>query len=197
MTKTHLSMFAPPTDEVLIERALDGSQRAWVKLVERHERLVFNYCLRQMRNRSDAMDLMQDVFLAVYRHLPSYRGEGQFAAWLMRIAVNKTMDLLRLRQRSPQVDTDDEAETAMLDWQAPDEHSPAFVIEQHSDNAQIHALLQSLPIEQRLVVELKFFQHFTFEQIGVQTGVPVNTVKSRLYASLQKLKDQLEANHVL
>ncbi|MES2605680.1 MAG: sigma-70 family RNA polymerase sigma factor [Pseudomonadota bacterium] len=190
-------MFTTPSDEMLIERALDGSQRAWVKLVERHERLVFNYCLRQMRNRSDATDLMQDVFLAVYRHLPSYRGEGVFAAWLMRIAVNKTMDLLRTRQRSPQVETDDEAETAMLDWHAPDEHGPAFVYEQNSNNTQIHALLQILPVEQRLVVELKFFQHFTFEQIGVQTGVSVNTVKSRLYASLQKMKDQLEANHVL
>lgn len=190
-------MFAPPTDELLIERALDGSQRAWGKLVARHERLVFNYCLRQTRNRTDAMDLMQDVFLAVYRHLPSYRGEGQFAAWLMRIAVNKTMDLLRLRQRSPQTDTDEQAEAAMLDWQAPDEHNPAVAMEQHNDNARIHALMQTLPIEQRLVVELKFFQHFTFEQIGVQTGVPVNTVKSRLYSSLQKLKAQLEANHVL
>ncbi|HTQ99400.1 MAG TPA: sigma-70 family RNA polymerase sigma factor, partial [Candidatus Acidoferrum sp.] len=186
----------PATDEVLIQRALDGSQRAWVKLVERHERLVFNYCLRQTRNRSDAMDLLQEVFLAVYRHLPSYRGDGEFPAWMMRIAVNKTMDHWRQHQRSPQLDTDENAEAAMLDSPAPDEHGPELSIERHYDNRMIHALLLQLPLEQRLVVELKFFQHYTFEQIGQQTGVAVNTVKSRFYASLAKLKDHMEAQHV-
>ncbi len=190
-------MFSPPSDEALIQRALDGSQRAWVKLVERHERQIYNYCRRQMRNPSDAMDLLQDVFLAIYRHLPSYRGTGEFPAWMMRIAVNKTMDLLRQHQRSPQVQTDEAAEAAMLEWQAPDEHGPAEAFELHHNNARIHMLLQTLPLEQRLVVELKFFQHFTFEQIGTQTGVSVNTVKSRFYACLQTMKDQLEATHVL
>jgi RNA polymerase sigma-70 factor (ECF subfamily) len=190
-------MFTAPTDESLIQRALGGSQRAWVKLVERHEKLIYNYCLRQTRNRSDAMDLLQDVFLAVYRHLPSYRNEGQFSAWMMRIAINKTMDLLRQRQRSPQLDSDEQAEARMLDWNAPDEHGPDYEYEQRFDNARIQQLLHTLPVEQRLVVELKFFQHFTFEQIGVQTGTSVNTVKSRLYASLQKMKDRLEEPYVL
>ncbi len=190
-------MFAPATDEDLIRRALDGSQRAWVNLVERHERVIYNFCLRQTRNRSDAMDLLQDVFLAVYRHLPSYRGEGEFPAWMMRIAVNKTMDLHRQRQRSPQTQTDEYAEAAMLDWQAPRSHEPAHVHEELLTNADIVRQLQTLPVEQRLVVELKFFQHLTFEEISTQTGVPVNTVKSRLYASLQKLKEPLEALHVL
>lgn len=193
-------LFQPATDEDLILRALDGSQRAWVRLVERHERTLYNYCLRQTRQRSDAMDLLQDVFLAVYRHLPSYRGTGEFPAWMMRIAVNKTMDHWRARQRSPQCDTDEEAGMAMLDSPAPGEHEPARIIERHYDNRRIHALMRELPDEQRLVVELKFFQHCTFEQIGQMTGTSVNTVKSRLYASLEKLKDRLneetEVHHV-
>jgi RNA polymerase sigma-70 factor (ECF subfamily) len=190
-------MLFSSTDNDLIGRALDGSQRAWVTLVERHERQVYNFCLRQTRNPSDAMDLLQDVFLAVYRHLPSWRSEGEFPAWIMRIAVNKTMDLYRQRQRSPQTDTDEHAEAAVLDWQAPTSHEPAYMHEQLSTNADIVRQLQTLPIEQRLVVEMKFFQHRTFEQISKLTGVPVNTVKSRLYASLQKLKDHLEASHAL
>lgn len=58
------------TDEQLISMALDGSQRSWVKLVKRYENLVYNYCLRMTRNSSEAMDMMQEVFLAVYRNLP-------------------------------------------------------------------------------------------------------------------------------
>lgn len=190
-------LFATASDETLISKALDGSQHSWDKLVRRHETMVYNYCLRMTRNTSDARDLLQEVFLSVYRHLPSYRNQGQFKGWMMRIAANKTMDLLRLRQRSPKLNTDEAADEAVLQWQAPEYHNPDQVYEQNTDNRRIRALLQSLPPEQRLVVELKFFQHFTFEEIAVQTGTPVNTVKSRLYASLQKLKDTLEARHVV
>jgi RNA polymerase sigma-70 factor, ECF subfamily len=190
-------MLFAATDDDLIHRALAGSQRAWVSLVERHERKVYNFCLRQTRNRSDAMDLLQDVFLAVYRHLPSWRGEGELQAWIMRIAVNKSMDFYRQRQRAPQTDSDEHAEAALLDWQAPTSHEPAHMHEQLNTNADVVQRLQTLPAEQRLVVEMKFFQHRTFEQISKLTGVPVNTVKSRLYTSLQKLKDQLETSHAL
>lgn len=186
-----------PSDDSLIRKALDGSERAWVALVARHERQVFNFCLRQTRNRSDASDLLQDVFLAVYRHLPSYRGEGDFMAWVMRIAAHKTTDLHRRQQRSPQYDGDPHAEEQMLEWQAPADFEPAFNHERSATNAAIRRQLQLLSPEQRLVVELKFFQHFTFEQIAAQTGVPVNTLKTRLYTALQKMKHQMEAAHAL
>jgi RNA polymerase sigma-70 factor (ECF subfamily) len=189
--------FLSVSDEALIGKALDGSQRSWERLVRRHETMIYNYCLRMTRNSSDARDLLQEVFLSVYRHLPSYRGEGQFKGWMMRIAANKTMDLLRIRQRSPKTSSDDAAGEAVLQWQAPEYHNPDHAYEQNTDNQRIRELLQSLPAEQRLVVELKFFQHFTFEEIAFQTSVPVNTVKSRLYASLQKLKDSLEECHVM
>ena len=190
-------LFASPSDETLISKALDGSQRSWERLVRRHETMVYNYCLRMTRNTSDARDLLQEVFLAVYRHLPSYRNEGQFKGWMMRIAANKTMDLLRSRQRSPRLNADETAAEAVLQWQAPDSHNPDQLYEQHSDNHRIRLLLQTLPPEQRLVVELKFFQHCTFDEIALQTSTPVNTVKSRLYASLQKLKDNLEERHAV
>ncbi len=85
------------TDEQLISLALDGSQKSWVKLVKRYENLVYNYCLRMSRSNADAMDLMQEVFLAVYRNLPSYQGQSQFKGWLMRVTSNKTIDYLRHR----------------------------------------------------------------------------------------------------
>ena len=57
--------------------------------------------------------------------------------------------------------------------------------------------MQSLPLEQRMVIELKFFQHCTFEEIAMQLNTPVNTVKTRLYSALNKLRDQMEKQHVL
>ena len=185
------------SDETLIAKALGGSERCWVRLVRRHEQPVYNYCLRMTRNASDAMDLMQEVFLAVYRNLPSYRGNGVFRPWMMRIAVNKYIDFLRSRERNPQHCGEEYSEQGVMDLDGQGTGNPELAFEQLHLAREIEALLQSLPLEQRLVVELKFFQHFTFEEIGYQLGVSVNTVKSRLYAALQKMKDRMENQHVM
>lgn len=185
---------ATASDEKLISKALGGSQNSWVNIVKRHEGLVYNYCLRMTGSRSDALDLMQEVFLSVYRHLPSYRGQGQFKAWMMRIAANKTIDFLRSRARTPQFGGGEEG---LDQHEAPAAHNPDTLYEQADHNREILRMLQILPPEQRLVVELKFFSHCTFEEISYRTGVPMNTVKSRLYAALEKLRDQLEEQHVM
>ena len=193
-------MFQLTKDEKLIDKALAGSQRSWVNLVKRYEGLVFNYCLRMTFNRSDAMDLMQEVFLAVYRNLPSYRGENQFKGWMMRIAANKTTDFLRARGRNPlhragEVSDESYQNTSHhLDRQSVD---PADNYQTQNNNQQIKKVLDKLPTEQKLVVELKFFQQFTFEQISQQTGASINTVKTRLYAALTKLKGFSEMKNAL
>jgi len=186
-------MLFSPSDEKLIARALNGSQRGWVVLVRRYERQVYNHCLRMSGDRGDALDLTQEVFLAVYRHLPSYRGQGAFPAWLLRIAANKSLDFLRQRRRSPRrAGGDEEATLALVEssWA-----SPPALHEQQRGNSAVLAALAELPPEQRLVVELKFFNHCTLEDIAAQTGVSLNTAKSRFYTALQKLKQHLEERH--
>lgn len=185
-------MFNFGSDEKLIEKALDGSQSSWVKLVKRYEGLVFNYCLRMTFNHSDAMDLMQEVFLAIYRNLPAYRGDGKFKSWMMRIAANKTTDFLRARGRNPLHQADEVDNTDFHSNQSPESEYQA-----HTENREIVKMLSILPEEQRLVVELKFFQHFTFEEISQQTGVAISTIKTRLYTALQKLKGQMEVQNAL
>lgn len=185
-------MFKPGKDENLIEKALAGSQSSWVKLVKRYERLVYNYCLRMTFNAQDAMDLMQEVFLAVYRNLPAYRGDGKFKSWMMRIAANKTTDFIRAKMRNPLNQASEVFENDHLAHQ-----STQGEYEEFAENKQIMKMLAALPHEQRLVVELKFFQHFTFEEISQQTGVAVSTIKTRLYAALQKLKGQIEVQNAL
>lgn len=161
------------TDEQLIDRALNGSKASWVKLVKRYENLVYNYCLRMTRNSSDAMDLMQEVFMAVYRNLPSYHGQNQFKAWLMRISANKTIDYLRHKERNPQnygEDFHEEDFSHSINNSAQGIYSePAQNFAKLDNQKQVKALMQSLPLEQRMVVELKFFQQYTFEVIWAAT----------------------------
>ncbi len=185
-------MFKLRKDEKLIEKALGGSQSSWVSLVKRYEGLVYNYCLRMTFNSSDAMDLMQEVFLAVYRNLPAYRGDGQFKGWMMRIAANKTTDFIRAKFRNP---LHQASEVQPDDYYSKD--SPHGDYEERAINKKIMKVLAQLPEEQRLVVELKFFQHFTFEEISQQTGVAISTIKTRLYSALQKLKGHMEVQNVM
>lgn len=185
------------TDEQLISMALDGSQRSWVKLVKRYENLVYNYCLRMTRNSSEAMDMMQEVFMAVYRNLPSYHGQNQFKGWLMRVTSNKTIDFLRHKERNPQNYGEDFQEDDLNHNSQSMFSEPAHNVDLADNQTQVKAMMQSLPLEQRMVVELKFFQQYTFEEIGMQLNVPVNTIKTRLYTALNKLKDQTEKQHVL
>lgn len=185
------------TDEQLIHLALSGSQRSWIKLVRRYESLVYNYCLRMCGESAEAMDLMQEVFLTVFRNLPSYRQQNQFKAWMMRIAANKTIDYYRQRERQPQhyADNYEDHETASLPDSIYDD--PARQYHQAEIQQRVLQLMKHLTAEQRLLLEMKFFQHLTFEEISRQMNIPVNTLKTRLYTTLNTLKDQTEKQHVL
>ena len=176
------------SDSKLIHKALAGNNQAWLKLVRRYEKAIYNYGLRMTGNADDAMDLMQEVFLSVFRNLAGYRGEGSFKAWLFRIAHHRLVEFYR--RKKPYQALDDSPEP--IDEQA-------CVVELAFANADSRALLQAmqvLPFEQKAVVELKFFSQFTFEEIAEQTGISSNTVKSRLYAALGKLKELMEVQYV-
>jgi RNA polymerase sigma-70 factor (ECF subfamily) len=173
-------MLAGASDDKLVARAQAGSNSAWQKLIKRYERRVYNYALRMVGNPDDAMDMMQEVFMGVHRNLPGYRGDGAFAAWLFRIASFRCTDFLRRRRFHAAFDEEAAAEISANE---PDVEAMAT----HA-NEQIARAMRELPPEQRHVVELKFFQHFTFEDIARQLGISPNTAKTRLYAALKKLK---------
>ncbi|MBT4522121.1 MAG: sigma-70 family RNA polymerase sigma factor [Halieaceae bacterium] len=178
------------SDKQLTHKALAGSERAWDRLVRRYEKPVYNQALRMTRNPADAMDLLQEIFLAIYRNLPNYRGSGDFGAWVRRIAINRCTDFLRHRQRQPE--TSEEALYNLAAPSSPDEE--AYVGQR---NKEILKMLSELSAEQRTVVELKFFQQQTFEEIAQQLGISSNTAKTRLYGAIDKLKRKPEVIHAL
>ncbi len=185
-------------DEALIAAALNGSAFAWEKLVKRYESKIYNHGLRLMGNSSDAMDLMQEVFLGVYRNLHRFRGDAKFSSWIFRIAHNKAMDLNRKKRVLAGYPVDSDGEGDAFDSFA-DETAiePAMELLQTEQNRNVMAMLNSLPFEQRLIVELKVFQSLTFEEIAEMQGISDNTAKTRFYTALRKLKSATEEYHVL
>lgn len=185
-------------DEALIAAALNGSSFAWEKLVKRYESRVYNHGLRLTGNPSDAMDLMQEVFLGVYRNLHRFRGDAKFSSWLFRIAHNKAVDMNRRKQllrvqRKPASEDGEEYDSLPADFH----DEPDKRLSEQELNRQILGLLGTLPLDQRLVVEMKVFQSLTFEEIAQIQDISDNTAKTRFYTALRKLKAASEETHVL
>lgn len=185
-------------DEALIAAALNGSAYAWEKLVKRYETQIFNYSVRLTGNSSDAMDLMQEVFLGVYRNLHRFRGDAKFSSWIFRIAHNKAVDMNRRRRLlSNQLRINDD-EFDILDILPGDTgNEPDEKLGTQQQNGKITRMLARLSLEQRLVVEFKVFQSLTFDEIAVMQDISTNTVKTRFYTALKKLKAVSEENNAL
>lgn len=185
-------------DEALIAAALNGSAFAWEKLVKRYESKMYNYGLRLMGNRSDAMDLLQEVFLGVYRNLHRFRGDAKFSSWIFRIAHNKAIDLNRRKRLLTGYPLAGEEEADLFEG-IPAELSeePDVKLMQSQQNNRMIALLTQLPMEQKLIVELKIFQSMTFEEIADMQDISENTAKTRFYTALKKLKSATEEKHAL
>lgn len=182
-------MLRATSDDKLIVRAARGANGAWLELVRRYERRIYNYALRMVGHPDDAADLMQEIFMGAYRNLPGYRGDGAFPAWLFRIASFRCTDFLRRRRQHAPFDEEDGTVLSVSDPQV-------SLLATHA-NREITAALATLSSDQRHVVELKFFQGFTFEDIAGQLGISPNTAKTRLYAALRKLRHNEELRDAL
>lgn len=185
-------------DEALIAAAVNGSAYAWEKLVKRYEPRIYNHGLRLTGNPTDAMDLMQEVFLGVYRNLHRFRGDAKFSSWIFRIAHNKAVDMNRRKklmtvQSKPDDDGFDILDTLPGEAKTEPEHR----LNEQELNSQVLSMLAILPMEQRLIVECKIFQSLTFEEIAELQDMSVNTAKTRFYTALKKLKVVSEEANVL
>ncbi len=184
------------SDWQLIQKALSGSERSWSKLVRRYQGEVFNHAFRMTGSEQDAFDLMQEIFLSVFRNLPGFRGDAKFRTWLYRIASNRSIDFLRKR-KLPTV----ENEIDNLPEYSDDNHHENIYpqhqqLQQQQSNQIILQLMEQLSPDHRCILELKFYQQFTFDEISQQLGIPGNTVKTRFYSSLGKMKNIAEKAHV-
>lgn len=172
-------IFRAVEDADLIGRARRGDVEAYNLLISRWEKRVFNYLLRITANREDALDLSQDVFLKAYQNLKKLDDPGRFAPWLFRIAHNEACSLLRKRRPEADPELCPEMESA---------DSGAFPLELR---LAVASALGRLSEDHRETVILKIYQGFKFDEIAEILSCPVSTVKSRLYAALDLLKNEL------
>ena len=163
-------------DAVLIQRCLAGDTAAFEPLVVRYHRPLFNLAARLLGSRDDALDSTQTAFLKAFEHLRSFDQRQKFFSWIYQILRNECLNTLRSRRPSTSL-----PENLVASG------SPADAIDRKQQEAAVQSALMSLSNDQREVVLLRHFTELSYDEIAVTTGVPVKTVKSRLYSARQRL----------
>jgi RNA polymerase sigma-70 factor, ECF subfamily len=183
------------TDESLVELIAQRDPDALAALYDRHAPAIYNLVMRIVREAALADELLQDTFWQVWRKAGDFEGTGSAAAWLHRIARNKSLDQLRRQKARPQLVSHDES----ADGHPP---LPAGVaqpasVEQLSEQAwerrQVRQALSKLPREQRICLELAYFEGLSQRQIAEHLDAPVGTVKTRVRLGMDKLAGLLRA----
>lgn len=165
-----------------------GGLDAFNVLVERHERGLYNLCLRMLGSPQAAEDAAQDAFIAAYRSLGAFRG-GSFRAWLYRIGANACYDELRRRRARPSVSLDAPRGDAAQPLDFPDRgSSPAERAEAAELGRVLQEALDALPPDQRLAVVLCDVQGLDYAEIARVADVSLGTVKSRIARARSRLR---------
>ncbi len=169
----------PPDDE-LVARARRGEEEAFALLVRRYKDRVASYLHGMLRDRDAALDLAQETFLRLYRHLPRYRPEGKFATFLFTIASNAARDALKARRRAGILYLSDYREVleAGARVRAPD--PPPTGLEREDLRRTVAAGLARLPAVYREALLLRETEDLPYEEIARVAGCSVGTAKSRV-----------------
>lgn len=175
----------PVPDSALVERMMAGDENALAALYDRYSGMLFAMLVRILRDTGAAEEVLQDLFLHLWRSAARYdAARGSLPAWLLVIGRNRAIS--RLRRRGPQEVQDDGEKFSMESVASPSN------MEDEAWRAQMMNRLRNamaaLPGEQRKAVELAYFEGMTQTEIAAKTNTPLGTVKSRVRAAMQTLK---------
>jgi RNA polymerase sigma-70 factor, ECF subfamily len=166
--------FAELADGVLIQSIAGGDKFAMQILFSRHRARVYRFIRRFVRDECLAEDALSEVFLDVWRKAKSFKGESQVATWLLAIARNKTIALLRQRAFVALDETEAGAIEDLSD-------NPESVLDKKSHGTLLQKCLKALSPNHRQIIDLVYYQSKSPQEVADIVGVPLNTVKTRMF----------------
>ena len=166
------------TDAEIVQECLDGDRNAFGVLVDRHKSVIFNVALRMLKDRSDAEDAAQCVFIRAYERLGSYNPQYKFFSWIYRMTVNESLNRIRGRR-----DTTELHESMLVS--NPESASKALSEAELED--QMGEALMDLVPEDRALILLRHYEDMPYRDLGFVFDVPIQTVKSRLFTARRRL----------
>lgn len=182
-------------DAELVARIVDGDVEALGDIYDRYQRPVYSLCLRVTHDRGAAEEVMQEVFVRLWKSAASFEpGRGRVSAWLLRIAHNLSLNEIRRRSSRPVIAYEADWEVESDGIADSDTHDdPAMAVWLTERATAIRQAMGQLPAPQQQAIKLAFFDGLTQAEISAATGDPLGTVKSRIRIGMQRLRDVLIA----
>jgi|YNPBryantNP2012_1023418.scaffolds.fasta_scaffold10503_3 RNA polymerase sigma-70 factor (ECF subfamily) len=179
-------------ERALIDRAAAGDREARRALFERHREAAYRTALRITAREEDALDVVQDAFIRAFERLAEFQRDSGFRTWLLRIVVNRALDVLRARKVRATAPLDDGRGLAEAQFlRHDDEGRPEVQFARGELAARVRAAVATLPPEQRAVLALYATGEMTYGEIADALGIPIGTVMSRLYHARRRLFELL------
>jgi RNA polymerase sigma-70 factor (ECF subfamily) len=172
-------------DRELIRRIAARDQTAMSALYARHHVRLYRYLLRLTRNEAMAEELMNEVFLETWRKAGSFEGRSAVSTWLMSIAHNRAISLLRKRGEEP---LDDAAAAQIADA----EDSPEVALQKQDKAEALRACMERLSTDHREIIDLVYYHDKSVAEAAEIIGIPENTVKTRMFYARKKLGELMQ-----
>jgi RNA polymerase sigma-70 factor (ECF subfamily) len=185
-------------DAALVARCKGNDLAAFDEIVERYQHKIYGYVKRLVGNETDAEDITQEVFLKALNSLHRFREESSLQTWLFRIATNLCRDAHRRRQREKgwlslwrQTDEQSDAEEGGYVDPPDDRFNPEKLLLREELSNMLNKAIGQLPLAMREVFVLHDMEQMPYEEIAQALGVPLGTVKSRLFHARARLRESL------
>jgi RNA polymerase sigma-70 factor (ECF subfamily) len=181
------AMNAPPLmqdDAALLAMVQKGNESAMASLFDRYSKVVYSVALRVLRDPASAEDVLQEIFMQIWRNPDSFIAtRGSLGGWLAVVSRNRSIDALRRKRPTEQVD----------DMALASPYNLADEAERNSMMDKARTVIHLLPTEQRKTLEMAFFDGLTHSEIAEMTGDPLGTVKTRIRSALLTLRKAFQA----
>ncbi len=188
--------FSPRAQEDLglVSKALDGNDKAYAKLMSRYKESIYFMVLKMVHNRDDAEDLTMEAFGKAFKNLAKYSPEYAFSTWLFKIATNNCIDYIRKKRIS----------TLSIDKSAEQDDGSKIPINIRSENPNpeqsvikdqrkkvARALVGELNPKYKILIELRYFKEYSYEEIASELNLPLGTVKAQLFRAKELLSNAI------
>ena len=172
----------------LVRKSQHGDKAAFEQLVIRHQELVFSLAYKLTGNREMANDVAQEAFIRAWKAIEKFRGDSTFSTWIYRITVNTAWTLRKKAKKHNTLNIDDTYEPIVID----EKKDPELVAINSDLSSVLINALDKIPIEQRIIVELKNIEGRSHKEIADYLDISVTAAKVRLHRAHQKLRQILE-----
>jgi len=172
----------------LVKKSQLGDRSAFEQLVLRHQELVFSLAYKLTGNREMANDVAQEAFIRAWKAIEKFRGDSTFSTWIYRITVNTAWTLRKKAKKHNTLNIDDTYEPILID----EKKDPEMVAINSDLSSVLSKALNNLPVEQRIIVELKNIEGRSHKEIADYLDISVTAAKVRLHRAHQKLRQILE-----